>query len=222
MWYHTLDSAKGATAHSPSAVFELAQNLLLCEMAHASLPWFVPCAPEDLPMRVKASLLSIVAAATLFSSSASAQLVTGAGWQVFEFSGLGQVQAPFGSFAFNPLSAVQIKLTDCCIIGDRFKISWTGTAIGSFTTSDATAFDGTLGSTDPNVAFADVRNSTGSFNLGAGNYTMTLETVRLTTGYSTGTGWIRADVTTVPEPGTIGLVAAGLIGLAGAARRRKA
>jgi PEP-CTERM motif len=168
-----------------------------------------------------AAIGSLLAAAPL-----SAQVTIGGGWTEFDWFGtsLPLVPSTNGTFSLSPITDLQIEVTDCCIIGDQFTLSWTGTSSGFMTTSDPSAFDGVDGGCFTGSdcwAAADI--SKGSTILGPGSYDFTLEVIREADcgdGVCTdGAGFVRADP--VPEPSTMALLATGLVSMAGFTRRKR-
>ncbi len=131
------------------------------------------------------------------------------------------VAAPWATFAFNTATASTVQITDAFTIGDRFRLSWTGTSVGFFETGAFGGVDGAeSGIEDPDIAFASPLLSKGQAAFGPGNYNMTLSVIRNAAGTTIGGAFIRATV--VPEPSTYALLATGLISLVVVARRRRA
>ena len=170
-------------------------------------------------MRVMRTFLAASLFCVAAAAPAAAQPTIGGGWAVFSWSGLGPVASWGGTFGLTSANPFEIRIVDCCVVGDVFRLSWTGTAVGSFDTS-APGVGGGCFSGDGCWAIPGM--SKGSATYGAGTYTYTLETIALAPGFSSGSGFIRADETVVPEPATWLLMGTGMAGLLAVSRRRRA
>lgn len=123
---------------------------------------------------------------------------------------------------FTFTGAATVDLVDCCIIGDRFKLYDNGNLIGmtdavlGYQNGDqSNCFSG-------DACWADSRMSAGSFTLGAGSHDLSIVLSQFADGTirEGGAGFIRATSTSVPEPGSLALFGAGLLGLAMLRRRQ--
>ena len=180
-------------------------------------------------MRFRIIGMAALALAAVTARPAQAQVLD-AGWQVFHF---GAAPAVVESFTVSSTGPFRVRLVDCCVIGDRFRLHtgfpivydyasstpnpiWNGIGSGCFD-GDACWADGRLSMLELN--FIDP----GSWDLGTWGFD--IELLENAAGTVSGSGFYRVDSVRdpgiVPEPSTYVLVASGLVGLAGVARRRR-
>lgn len=169
-------------------------------------------------------LLAVLVGST--SSAFAAPIVVGSGWQTFDwFDGLGPIDSPADGYQFTALGPVEIRVVDCCRIGDQFDVFVNGGA--GFTTSAIQAGTDGIGSGafTGDAAWADTRLSKGSLVLGSGIYDIDISVIRLASGSSIGAGFFRVDAAPVaqpvPEPGSFLLFGAAAAGLGARARSRR-
>jgi hypothetical protein len=84
----------------------------------------------------------------------------------------------------------RIDLLDCCVVGDRFALY------------DGATLLGTTSVPGPGL-------SSGTFYLGGGLHTLSIQVIEFAPGFASGGASISASV---PEPGTLALLGAGLLG----------
>jgi hypothetical protein len=156
----------------------------------------------------------LVTAGFLFFSvtqSWATPLTVGGDPYLFQFTEMGWIDNPSDGYQFMTTSSVKIDLTDRLMIGDRYELYVNGAYM--MTTSDINyALDGRQTyATTFNQAWSNPYLSKGSLYLGPGTYDLDLNVIRIAKGVDYGSGYIR--VTSVPEPSTLLMLGAGILGL---------
>ena len=178
--------------------------------------------------RLRLMMVAVLAIPLLLGAAPAAAVLlpVDGGWQTFVFEDLGPV-APAGGYQLTALVPVEVRVVDCCIIGDEFRVTITPGTF--FDTSDASAHDGELsGCFDGDCSWADGRLSKGSVVLSAGVYQIDIAATTLCEGGTrdcTGPkgGFIKAvTAAAVPEPGTLAMFGLGALVVARRCRRRGA
>lgn len=157
------------------------------------------------------------------SGALSTPIAIGAGWSetttvppAFFFGGVGP--ATDGPFTFVAGGPVVVSVTDAFQPGDSFELFDFGGSIG---TTPAVASGGFI-TGDPNLAFGDAAFSYGSFPLGAGAHSISIDL--LASPHGSGRAYIRVDraVGTVPDSGSSALLLGlGVAGIGALARRKQ-
>ncbi len=173
--------------------------------------------------KVLGALAAIALAATLASPAHAGAINPDGTWVGFCFNDLGPAtsgcqnlgsQTSGNDFTFTLSGPAILQITDAFNQGDMFEAFDFGVSL--FTTSAVPNTGADTGVSDPFAAYADARLSHGSILLGAGQHQISVFNVQ---GCCNGGGaYLR--IAAVPEPGTLALIAASLIGAA-VTRRRK-
>jgi hypothetical protein len=136
------------------------------------------------------------------------------GWQEFQFGVVGSYDTE-GAYTFT--GPALLIVTDAFIVGDQFAVYDNGVLLGDTSVPNDT--NPNLEVDNPNAAYANPVFSSGSWLLGPGDHSITIESIESPEG--AGGAFLQAECAT-PEPATIVLLGLGAIGAAGIARRRRA
>lgn len=161
------------------------------------------------------SIFAVVVALLFCTGTAWAGPISiGSGWLALDW-GIGSPAPASGNpYTFTtPPEGATLKVTDAYLAGDQFEVYRDAISLGQ-TPWVSTGGDWT---DDPDVAYSNPVWSSGSWSLPGGE-AISINIYTITNPYDYGTGYLRVDA--VPEPGTVLLLAAGLLALATIRRGR--
>lgn len=180
--------------------------------------------PSSRTRRVLLGLALVAAGLAPAPAAAQAQPLPPGSWELFSWfivNGDGTDPVEGEGFAVAADQQVRIRITDAGDAGDAFTVLVNGAAFGI---TPSVGYE-SIGAYTGAEAWSDRRFSQLEFFLNPGQYTIAL-LVREDAGFGYGEGFIRMDtvggVSVAPEPGTVLLLATGLVGVAAVARRRRA
>jgi hypothetical protein len=162
---------------------------------------------HSVPRRAAHVVAGLLVALFLSSPAAATSIAVDGGWSSFSWAGgTGPIDTPSDGFQFTSATSVVVQITDCCVIGDQFEVFVNSVSQGL---SSAPVGSGPSGAFSGPTSWADSRLSKISLALGPGSYDIDID-VDTSVG-SSGGGFIQ--VLSVPEPGTLALLALGFAGL---------
>jgi len=161
--------------------------------------------------RIATAALLLLALAWAAPAGAVSIAVDG-GWTNFSWvGGPGPIDTPADGYQFTSATSVEIQITDCCTIGDRFEIFVDSVSQGLTSATAPADFGVPSGAFTGPASWADSRLSKISLVLGPGTYDIDISVVTSVSILSSG-GFIQV-LSIVPEPSVLGLLALGLAGL---------
>lgn len=159
------------------------------------------------------AVLALLAALSVPAGATAQTTLAADNWFSFDWSGLGPVSQTFLA------TTTTLLVVDCCLVGDMFEVFVNGSSIGSTSYADPNSGSSVSGGAE--AYWASTLVSKGFFTVGIGDL-ITLSVTQLATGYTTGEGYIQSTTRSVPEPGSVLLIASGLLGMAFVRRRNGA
>jgi hypothetical protein len=172
-----------------------------------------------------ASILSLVFASTIATApSLKADITLPLDtWERFSWFDGGILPSPTtpSPWIFTTSSPTQLRVTDCCLIGDEFRVVITGDLNTTLDTSAINpALDGVdSGASTGPASWADSDLSHLAVDLGPGSYSVSIDVIRNALRVTSGGAFIEA-ATAVPEPGSLGFLLPVLLGAAFLGRKR--
>ena len=160
------------------------------------------------PRRTLHAAAGLLLALFLASPAAAISITVDGGWTNFSWTdGVGPIDTPSDGYQVTSAGVVEVQITDCCLIGDRFQIFVDGFI--SYGLTSAPIGTGPSGAFDGDSSWANPALSKISFLLMPGTHD--IDIVVNTSVATSGGGFIQ--VLSVPEPGTLALLALGCAGL---------
>lgn len=181
----------------------------------------------------KLLLATTLALAPMFmaQTASAVPIATDGSWvQTDEFMAPGSFFS--GSWDFNCVDGgCVLDVSDWAVISDLFEVFDNALSIGLTSVVPSwsalgcvSSFDPACFTTDADTAWSDSRYSKGTFVLGAGLHSITIQNLFIPpqdSGNSFPDSTVQLRVSQVPVPAAFGLLAAGLAGLGAFGRRRK-
>jgi hypothetical protein len=175
--------------------------------------------------KISKFVLSVLLIFLMTTSVYAGPINVDAGWYGFCFGGDGSaatagcqnsgIGVSGNSTTFTTLVPVLFKITDAFDKGDQFEVYIN--SVLTFTTPDVPVVGAAV--SNPDLAFADLSYSHGSWLLNAGSYSINV--FAYDSPWGGGGAYLEVETASVPEPTTILLLGLGLMGLAGVKRKMK-
>ena len=139
-------------------------------------------------------------------------LTVGSSPQLFEFTGgVGWIDNPIDGYQLRLSGSTRIDITDRLMIGDQYRLFVNGVAMMTTSTPSNYLNGVQTGTSTFDEAWANPFLSKGTLYLTAGVYDLDIKVLRVASGVNYGSGYIQA--TNVPEPSTLLMLGAGILGL---------